>query len=251
MAFKPPPRPPKAELGPAQMRQGILRFKRCIAEVEKFSPNLLPTYEDTSRVEALSASVEGALDQTFGYGPVEYERYSAAIMSMGHPTSDTHQNLLKSRTRSLHLLRQAVSFLEQELELHGSGPEQGRLASAPRVSMTSSGPDQPQRLGTNAVIGHGRSPAWRELKDFIKDRLSLAVNEFNSISPAGIPTVERLTSMSDGARFAFLIMTAEDEQADGKIRGRENVVHEVGLFQGRLGFNCAIVLLEDGCEPFS
>ena len=30
-----------------------------------------------------------------------------------------------------------------------------------------------------------------------------------------------------------------------------NVVHEVGLFQGRLGFEKAIVLLEDGCEEFS
>jgi hypothetical protein len=27
--------------------------------------------------------------------------------------------------------------------------------------------------------------------------------------------------------------------------------HEVGLFQGRLGFEKAIVLLEDGCEEFS
>ncbi len=30
-----------------------------------------------------------------------------------------------------------------------------------------------------------------------------------------------------------------------------NVIHEVGLFQGRLGFTKAIVLLEEGCEEFS
>jgi predicted nucleotide-binding protein len=30
-----------------------------------------------------------------------------------------------------------------------------------------------------------------------------------------------------------------------------NVVHEAGLFQGRLGFTKAIVLLEEGCEEFS
>jgi len=30
-----------------------------------------------------------------------------------------------------------------------------------------------------------------------------------------------------------------------------NVIHEVGLFQGRLGFERAIVLLEEGCEEFS
>jgi predicted nucleotide-binding protein len=57
--------------------------------------------------------------------------------------------------------------------------------------------------------------------------------------------------MLDGAAIAFLIMTAEDEQADGKIQARMNVVHEVGLFQGRLGFEKAIVLLEDGCKEFS
>ena len=30
-----------------------------------------------------------------------------------------------------------------------------------------------------------------------------------------------------------------------------NVIHEAGLFQGRLGFQRAIVLLEEGCEEFS
>jgi predicted nucleotide-binding protein len=29
------------------------------------------------------------------------------------------------------------------------------------------------------------------------------------------------------------------------------VIHEVGLFQGRLGFAKAIVLLEEGCTEFS
>ncbi|AKF09457.1 hypothetical protein DB32_006606 [Sandaracinus amylolyticus] len=29
------------------------------------------------------------------------------------------------------------------------------------------------------------------------------------------------------------------------------MIHEVGLFQGRLGFERAIVLLEEGCEEFS
>jgi predicted nucleotide-binding protein len=57
--------------------------------------------------------------------------------------------------------------------------------------------------------------------------------------------------MLDAAAIAFLIMTGEDEQADGVLHARLNVVHEAGLFQGRLGFTRAIVLLEDGCEEFS
>jgi predicted nucleotide-binding protein len=46
-------------------------------------------------------------------------------------------------------------------------------------------------------------------------------------------------------------LTAEDEQADGTLHARLNVVHEAGLFQGRLGFRKAIILLEDTCEEFS
>jgi predicted nucleotide-binding protein len=38
-------------------------------------------------------------------------------------------------------------------------------------------------------------------------------------------------------------MTAEDEQADGQWRARENVVHEAGLFQGRLGFMKGVLRL--------
>ena len=56
--------------------------------------------------------------------------------------------------------------------------------------------------------------------------------------------------MLNAAAIAFLVMTAEDEQTDGTVRARENVVHEAGLFQGRLGFTRAIVVLEEGCEEF-
>jgi predicted nucleotide-binding protein len=93
-------------------------------------------------------------------------------------------------------------------------------------------------------LGHGRSSAWRELKDFLRDRLHLAVDEFNSVSAAGIPTVTRLEEILAAARFAFLVMTAEEEQVDGKFHARLNVIHEAGLFQGRLGFRKAIILLE-------
>ena len=63
--------------------------------------------------------------------------------------------------------------------------------------------------------------------------------------------MSRLDEMLDNAAFAFLVMTAEDESSDGKFNARLNVVHEAGLFQGRLGFKRAIILLEEGCEEFS
>jgi predicted nucleotide-binding protein len=107
------------------------------------------------------------------------------------------------------------------------------------------------RIGTNVFIGHGRSPLWKDLKDFIQDRLQLPWDEFNRVPVAGVTNIARLSEMLDAAAIALIVMTAEDEQADGQMRARMNVIHEVGLFQGRLGFTKAIVLLEDGCEEFS
>lgn len=100
-------------------------------------------------------------------------------------------------------------------------------------------------------IGHGRSLVWKELKDFLQDRLHLEWDEFNRESVAGRSNKEVLSEKLDNAGFAFLVMTGEDQHADQTTHARENVVHEAGLFQGRLGFEKAIILLEDGCAEFS
>ena len=105
--------------------------------------------------------------------------------------------------------------------------------------------------GSRIFLGHGHSPIWRELKDFIAERLKLPVDEFNNVPVAGRTNIERLSEMLNAAAFAVILMTGEDEQPDGRFHARMNVVHEAGLFQGRLGFTRAIVLIEKGCEGFS
>jgi predicted nucleotide-binding protein len=108
-----------------------------------------------------------------------------------------------------------------------------------------------ETIGTNVFIGHGRSLIWKELKDFIQDRLRLPWDEFNRVPIAGVTNASRLSEMLDAAAIAFLIVTGEDELKDGTLQPRMNVVHEAGLFQGRLGFSRAIILLEEGGEEFS
>jgi len=100
-------------------------------------------------------------------------------------------------------------------------------------------------------IGHGRSTAWRDLKDHLHDKHSYEVVAYEVGSRAGHAIRDILEDMLAKSSFAILVMTAEDQTINGQFRPRQNVVHETGLFQGRLGFNRAIVLLEDGAEEFS
>jgi predicted nucleotide-binding protein len=57
--------------------------------------------------------------------------------------------------------------------------------------------------------------------------------------------------MLSSAGFAFLVMTGEDMHDDSELHARENVIHEIGLFQGKLGAKRAIILVEEGCSEFS
>lgn len=100
-------------------------------------------------------------------------------------------------------------------------------------------------------IGHGRSSAWRDLKDHLHEKHSYPIEAYEIGARAGHAIRDILEDMLLSSSFAVLVLTAEDETADGKFHARQNVIHETGLFQGRLGFKRAIVLLEEGTEEFS
>ena len=100
-------------------------------------------------------------------------------------------------------------------------------------------------------IGHGRSAQWRELKDHLTDLHQLEVIAYEVGARAGLSIKEVLETMLAQSSIAFLVLTAEDRDEHGNLHARENVIHELGLFQGRLGFTRAIVLLEEGVTEFS
>ena len=100
-------------------------------------------------------------------------------------------------------------------------------------------------------IGHGSSADWKTLRTFLVNKLKLEYEEFNRVSAAGLNTQQRLTEMLENCGFALLVLTGEDVHKNKTIHARENVIHEAGLFQSRLGWRKAIILLEEGCEEFS
>jgi predicted nucleotide-binding protein len=105
--------------------------------------------------------------------------------------------------------------------------------------------------GGKIFIGHGRSQLWARVKLFIEDDLNLDTVLFESESRTSESIVNILEELLNQASFAILIMTAEDETSEGTVRARQNVIHEAGLFQGRLGFHKVVILKQSETEEFS
>lgn len=100
-------------------------------------------------------------------------------------------------------------------------------------------------------IGHGRSSQWRDLKDHLQEKHGYKIEAYETGARAGHTIRDILEDMVAKSSFAVLVLSSEDEQLDGAYRARQNVIHEAGLFQGKLGFPRAIMLLEDGVEEFT
>jgi predicted nucleotide-binding protein len=100
-------------------------------------------------------------------------------------------------------------------------------------------------------IGHGRSKLWARLQLFIQDELHLKTVSYESESRVGLSIVPILEKMLRQATFAVLLLTAEDETAEGSRRARQNEIHEAGLFHGHLGFQRVVMLVQSGLEEFS
>ncbi len=122
-----------------------------------------------------------------------------------------------------------------------------RHAASSRLPVPKRKPPDPPTI----FIGHGGSPQWRDLKDHLHEKHSYRVEAYEIGARAGHAIRDVLNDMLSKSSFAILVMTGEDQTSDGGMRARQNVVHEAGLFQGRLGFARAIVLLEKGAEEFS
>ncbi len=122
-----------------------------------------------------------------------------------------------------------------------------RHAASSRVPVPKRKPPDPPTI----FIGHGGSPQWRDLKDHLHEKHAYRVEAYEIGARAGHAIRDILNDMLSKSSFAILVMTGEDQTSDCSMRARQNVVHEAGLFQGRLGFARAIVLLEKGAEEFS
>lgn len=98
---------------------------------------------------------------------------------------------------------------------------------------------QPQPHVRNAerrvFISHGNAVDRREVQAFIEKDLGVETLELAQQPNRGRTVLQKLSEESDHCSYAVIVMTGEDKMESGQVRTRENVMHEVGYFQGKFG----------------
>jgi CheY-like chemotaxis protein len=101
-------------------------------------------------------------------------------------------------------------------------------------------------------LSHGYNELLKlKLKDFLQTKLRQTPIILADQPSRGLTIVEKLERASEECWFAVILMTKDDSLKDGGVRARQNVVHEIGFFQGKYGRKNVVLLAERGVEVFS
>jgi len=95
-------------------------------------------------------------------------------------------------------------------------------------------------------ISHGRSSEWYKVQSYIEKDLNIPSLELAQEPNLGRTVLQKLNDESNICSVAVIVMTGDDMTVDGEIRARENVMHEIGFFQGKYGLSNVILLHEVG-----
>jgi predicted nucleotide-binding protein len=169
----------------------------------------------------------------------EYVRPVPASFVMSGDWRQSYEHFLKALGTRITRLESVVGRLELIPVASTVDPQQTQM-EVPKIA-------KPKAV----FIGHGRSKLWARVKTFLHDDHGINSFSFESETHVGESIVPILEGFLDKATFAILVLTAEDETSEGTIRARQNVIHEAGLFQGKLGFKKVILLNQQGLDNFS
>lgn len=95
-------------------------------------------------------------------------------------------------------------------------------------------------------ISHGRSKEWYKVQAYIEKDIKIPTLELAQEANLGRTVLQKLNEESDKCSYAVIVMTGDDDIGYGKPRARENVMHEIGLFQGKYGLQNICLLYEEG-----
>jgi predicted nucleotide-binding protein len=156
----------------------------------------------------------------------------------GNAAREIVASLQRCKASSLALLRQAVSFLEGELDL-----------APPATPHSPATRPKPSR---KVFVVHGRDDATKNEVALFLSSIGLEPIILHTRPHGGRNILTKFQEESQGAGFAVILMTPDDEGAlvgeTLQKRARQNVVFELGFFIGKLGTSNVAALVKGHIE---
>ena len=147
-------------------------------------------------------------------------------LEMGAPSPNATAPMHFSRAQAERLVRD----IDQVFEIRANSELEPPKPTAP----------------LRVFISHGRSNDWRAVQPFIERDVNIPTIELAQEPNLGRTIIEKLIDNADRCDSAVIVMTGDDVSRENETRVRENVMHEIGFFQGRYGRNVVILLHEEG-----
>ena len=108
-----------------------------------------------------------------------------------------------------------------------------------------------KEMSNSIFISHGHDELLKlKLRNFLERDLSKNVMLLSELPNNGMTVVEKLEYASTRCNIAIILLT-KDDKAENGMRARQNVIHEIGFFQGKYGRKNVILLAEKGVELFT
>lgn len=110
-----------------------------------------------------------------------------------------------------------------------------------RIGENTDSEERPKRI----FISHGSSKEWYKVQAYLEKDLGFTTLELAQEVNLGRTVLQKLNDEASRCGVAVILMTGDDI-LEGEVRARENVMHEIGFFQGKYGLHNVTLLHEEG-----
>jgi hypothetical protein len=215
-----------------------------------------------ARLAGIRRGGQALLDLRFGHGKSPYHNFSSGEAASYFFGCTKPFQVLRERLPELYDdLPKIVT--EPEVEMAPGAPESKRygrnqldhlVRAIDQIFETRSHSElaAPESVPAPRVfISHGRSEDWRKVQAFIEREVKVDTLELAQEPNRGRTILAKLDEESRRCTYAVIVMTGDDTNAVGTPVARQNVLHEIGFLQARLGLSAVCLLHEEGTDIFS
>lgn len=238
-----PPAPPLQTR--EDIERGIRRLTEALNAVEAFNQQDWNEDNEPRGIVELRALIQSAVEKAFPEGSSGASRYSRAHFLYGNTGSisfggrdyQAERNAYSREFReTVSLLKSAIAELRRDLEDLGGAPIAGASSGVPKVH------------GDNVFIVHGHDNEPKEAVARLLPLLGLNPIILHEQANKGRTLIQKFREVAADAGFAVVLLTPDDQMADGRKRARQNVILELGFFLGALGPERVVAIVKGDVE---